>query len=245
VGPFKVLLRGVEKATGVQQAPVAGYVARLRRGCPAATPADIVALLEKQYLTAVTSTGAVVGSAAAAPVIGTGLALVVSGVEAIVFVQATALFALAVAQVHGVRLEEVELRRTLVLAVVVGDHGALLVEKMCGHAGEHWAKLLPDMIPMSSITTVNKTLGRWFVTKYGGQRGLVALGKVAPFGLGAAVGAGGNRAIGQMVVNTSRRVFGPPPARFADVGPTTIVNSAGEFFYGSRKITRPNGAGGC
>jgi hypothetical protein len=119
------------------------------------------------------------------------------------------------------------------------------VEKMCGHAGEHWAKLLPDMIPMSSITTVNKTLGRWFVTKYGGQRGLVTLGKVAPFGLGAAVGAGGNRAIGQMVVNTSRRVFGPPPARFADVGPTTIVNSAGEFFYGSRKITRPNGAGGC
>jgi hypothetical protein len=111
----------------------------------------------------------------------------------------------------------------LVLAVVAGDHGAMLVEKVTGETGEHWVGLLPDRIPMSSITAVNKTLGRWFLAKYGRQRGVVAMGRVAPFGIGAAVGAGGNRAIGLMVVSTSRRVFGPPPVHFVDDGAVATV----------------------
>ena len=67
VGLPTVLLRGVEKAISMQQAPVAGYVARLRRSQPNATPAQIITVLEKQYLTTVTGTGAAVGGIAAAP----------------------------------------------------------------------------------------------------------------------------------------------------------------------------------
>lgn len=64
-------------------------------------------------------------------------------------------------------------------------------------------------VPMSSITAINKPLGRWFLTRYGDKLCTLAIGKVAPFGIGAAIGAGGNRALGRTVVNTSRRVFGP------------------------------------
>ncbi|MGH3812961.1 MAG: hypothetical protein ACRDUV_10960 [Pseudonocardiaceae bacterium] len=213
---LKVLLRGLEKAIGIQRSPVAGYVARLRRARPDATPAEIIDVLEKQYLAAVSGTGAAVGGVAAAPGIGTVLALTLGGGETAVFLEVTALFALAIAEVHGIRGEEVERRRTLVLAVVFGDRGAMLAEKMAGRTDQHWRDLLPTATPMSSITAVNKALGRWLLTKYGGKQSVVAIGRVAPFGTGAAIRAAGNRAFGHTVVNTSRRVFGPAPARFAD-----------------------------
>ncbi len=218
-----VLLRGLEKAISIQQAPAASHVARLRRSRPNATPAEIIAVLEKQYLAAVTGTGAAVGGAAAAPGVGTFAALALSGGETAVFLETTALFALAVAEVHGIRVDEIERRRTLVLAVMLGDQGAMLVEKLTGRTGQHWAKLLPDAIPLSSITAINKTLGRWFLTRFKRKLGALTLGKVAPFGVGAAIGAGGNRAFGRQVVNASRRVFGPAPANFGSGDTVTII----------------------
>lgn len=211
-----VLLRGVEKAIGMQQAPVAAYVTRLRRSQPYATPANIIEMLEKRYLATVTGTGAAVGGVAAAPAVGTAAALALSGVETVLFFEATALFALAVAEVHGIRIVDVERRRTLLLAVVLGDNGAMLVEKLAGRTGQHWADLLPDGIPLSSITAVNQTLGRWLLRRYGRRQGMLALGRLAPLGIGAAIGAAGNRAFGRTVVRTSRRIFGPPPVNFVD-----------------------------
>ncbi|MGH3977049.1 MAG: hypothetical protein ACRDS9_27595, partial [Pseudonocardiaceae bacterium] len=64
----EVLLRSLEKAINVQRAPAAGYVARLRRMRPDATPAEIIAVLEKRYLAVVTGAGAAAGGVAAAPV---------------------------------------------------------------------------------------------------------------------------------------------------------------------------------
>jgi hypothetical protein len=221
-----VLLRGFEKAVSIQQSPVAGYVARLRRTRPNATPAEIIAVLEQRYLATVTGTGAAVGGAAAAPVVGTGLALALSAGEVVVFFEATALFALAVAEVHGIRVVDIERRRTLVFAVVLGDSGAMLVEKMAGRKVQHWGELLPDTIPLSSITSINKILGRWFLRKYGRKQGMLALGRLAPFGIGAAIGGAGNRAFGRTVVRTSRRVFGPPPTSFGEHGTVMIVDGA-------------------
>jgi hypothetical protein len=223
MGLRAVLLRGVEKAISMQQAPVGGYVARLRRSQPNATPAQVIAVLEKQYLTTVTGAGAAVGGIAAAPAVGTAAAFAFSGAETVLFFEATALFALAVAEVHGVRIADIERRRTLLLAVVLGDNGAMLVEKMAGRTGQHWGDLLPEAIPLSSITAINKTLGRWFLRRYGRKQGMLAIGRLAPLGIGAAIGAAGNHAFGRTVVTTSRRVFGPPPARFAECSPVTII----------------------
>jgi hypothetical protein len=225
VGPKMpaLLQRALEKAIALAQSPVAGYVDRLRRARPLASPAEIIAVLEKQYLATVTGTGAAVGGAAVAPGIGTVAALALTGGETALFLETTALFALAVAEVHGIRVDEVERRRTLVLAVALGDSGAMLVEKMAGRGGQQWGALLPEAIPMSSITAINKTLGRWFFTRYGRKQGVLALGRIAPFGIGVAIGAVGNRAFGRVVVDTSRRVFGPPPERFPAGSAVTII----------------------
>jgi hypothetical protein len=100
----------------------------------------------------------------------------------------------------------------------------MLVEKMVGRTGQHWADLLPDTISISSVTTINKTLGHWFLTKYGRKQRVLTLGRIVPFGLGAAAGAAGNFAFGRVVVTTSRRVFGPAPMSFTDRGVVTIIN---------------------
>lgn len=223
VGLPVALLRGVEKAIGIQQPPVAGYVTWLRRAQPNATPAQLIATLEKQYLATVTGAGAAVGGVAAAPAVGTAAAFALSGAETVFFLEITALFVLAVAEVHGIRIADVERRRTLLLAIVLGDNGAMLVEKMAGRTGEHWGDLLPDAIPLSSVTAVNKTLSRWFIRRYGSKQGALAIGQLAPLGIGAAIGAAGNHAFGRTVVTTSRRVFGPPRAWFANDGPVMII----------------------
>src|SRR5918997_1279492 len=75
----EVLRSALDKAIGLQQSLVAGYVARLRRARPGATPAEIIAVLEKQYLRAATGTGTAVGGVAAAPGVGTAVALTLSG----------------------------------------------------------------------------------------------------------------------------------------------------------------------
>ncbi|MGH3931064.1 MAG: hypothetical protein ACRDTF_13930 [Pseudonocardiaceae bacterium] len=232
VGLTAVLQRALEKIIGIQRSPVAGYVALLRRGRPDATPAEIIAVLEKQYLAAVTGTGAAAGGVAAAPGIGTVLGLTLSGGERAVFFQATTLFALAVAEVHGIRADEVERRRTLVLDVVFGDHGALLVEEMglaeemADRNGQHSPGLRQYLLPISLIAVINKPLSRWLLTRYGSAKGALTIGRIAPFGIGAAAWAAGNRGVGLMMLDATRRAFGPPPAHFPDRVPTEIPQPA-------------------
>jgi hypothetical protein len=47
----------------------------------------------------------------------------------------------------------------------------------------------------ATIRSINRTLGANFVTKYGTKRGIIAIGKVAPFGFGLVIGAGGSLAL--------------------------------------------------
>ncbi|MGH3910702.1 MAG: DUF7662 domain-containing protein, partial [Pseudonocardiaceae bacterium] len=60
------------------------------------------------------------------------------------------------------------------------------------------------------------------VTQYPRNPGVVVVGKILPFGIGAGIGAVGNHAFGRMVVNASRRAFGPPPADFSGAALTIV-----------------------
>ena len=128
----RVLSQIIERGARVQGPAVTAYVERLRDGHPDATPAEIATKLEKQYLAAVMASGAAVGSAAAIPGIGTLAALSAVAGETVVFLEATALFVLAVAEVHGIPAEHRERRRALVLAVLVGEDSKHAVADLLG-----------------------------------------------------------------------------------------------------------------
>lgn len=68
----------LDKAISIQSPLVRKNVARARQRNPEATPAQVIRSLERMYVSALTGTGAAVGGTAAAPGVGTGVALALS-----------------------------------------------------------------------------------------------------------------------------------------------------------------------
>ena len=208
----------LDKALTLQGALVEKHIARLRRIRPEATPAGIRKLLDAEFRAATISAGAGVGVAAAAPGIGTAAALALSGGEALGFLGATALYVLSRAELQGIPLGDIERRRTLVMAVMLGEAGAKSVGKVAERTGQHWAKAIVKGIPQSQILAVNKVLGKNFVTKYGTKQGIIVLGRVIPFGVGAVIGGAANAALGQAIISSSNKAFGDSPTEWHAAG---------------------------
>jgi hypothetical protein len=211
----RVLSHVLESSARVQAPAVRAYVARLRRANPDANPGEIVTKLEKHYLAAVMASGAAVGSAAAFPGIGTLTALSAVAGETIVFLEATAAFVLAVADVHGIPVEDRDRRRTLVLAALVGAEGHGAVKDLLGATRTSGAWLAEaELLPLPVVSQLNNKLMQHFVKKYTMKRAAMAFGKILPVGIGAAIGGGGNRMMGKKIVENARVAFGPAPARW-------------------------------
>lgn len=218
---LKALSQVIERGSRVQAPAVKAYVDRLRDHSPDATPADIVKKLEKHYLAAVMASGAAVGSAAAFPGIGTLVAMSAVAGETVVFLEATAVFVLAVAEVYGVPADHRERRRALVLAVLVGEDGKHAVADLIGpgRTSGSWLAEGAASLPLPAVSQLNSRLMKYFVKRYAFKRGAIAFGKMLPVGVGAVVGGVGNRLMGKKIVGNARSAFGAPPLRW----PSTLV----------------------
>jgi hypothetical protein len=201
----------LDSAMRVHGSMVDKYIARARQRRPDATPAEAVRALERMYRSTLTGTGAAVGAVAAVPAVGTGTALALSGGEVLSTLELTALFAFSLAQIHGVPLDEIERRRTLVMGIMIGGSGTDTIQKIAERSGQHWAKEIVAQVPRSTLLRINKVLGANFVTKYGTRQGIIVLGRVVPFGIGAVIGGAANLVLAETAIRASRRAFGPPP----------------------------------
>ncbi|MFC8845701.1 MULTISPECIES: hypothetical protein [unclassified Micromonospora] len=201
----------LHKAIDMQSPLVRKNLVRARQRNPEATPAEVIRNLERMYVSALTGTGAAVGGAAAAPGVGTGVALALSAGEAFSSLELSALFALSIAEVHGVPIDEIERRRTIVLGIMLGGSGSATITKVAERTGQHWARQIVAMVPGETLRQINRVLGRHFITKYGTKQGIIVLGRVAPFGIGAVIGGGANAALAALAVRAARRAFGPAP----------------------------------
>lgn len=218
-GRGQPILDLLDKAIGLQTPLVRRNIARARQRNPEATPAEVVRTLERMYVSALAGTGAAVGGAAAAPAVGTGIALALSAGEAFSSLELSALFALSVAEVHGVRLDEIERRRTLVMGVMLGESASTTIGKVAERTGQHWGRQLVSKVPLATLRQINSVLGRNFITKYGTKQGIIVLGRVVPFGIGAVIGGGANATIAALAVRAARRAFGPAPQSWPEPAP--------------------------
>jgi hypothetical protein len=212
----KALSNILERGARVQAPAVDAYVQRLRRANPNASPAEIVTKLEKHYLAAVMASGAAVGSAAAFPGIGTIAALSAVAGETLVFLEATALFVLAGADVHGIPAGHREHRRALVLSVLVGDESKGAIRDLVGPARTSgaWLGESTAALPLPMVSQLNNRLLKYFAKRYALKRGALAFGKMLPMGIGAVLGGTGNRLMGKKIINNARKAFGPAPSRW-------------------------------
>ncbi|NYI59593.1 hypothetical protein BKA22_002338 [Cellulomonas soli] len=190
------------------------HVASVRRRNPEANPAQVVALLEREYLRVVAGTGGAVGAAAAAPAVGTGVATALTISDVATFFAASASFSLAVASVHGIQVDDVPRRTTLLLATILGESGVRMVGDSAQISAVHVGRAMLTRMPTGTIRAVNTTLTRRLVRTQATRHGGLALGRLAPFGIGAVIGLTGGRALGRTVVAGARAAFGPAPASF-------------------------------
>ncbi|SIR81902.1 hypothetical protein [Williamsia sterculiae] len=204
----------VDHAQRLQGPAVSTYVRKIRDAHPGESPAQIVARLDSRYLTAVTGSGGAVGATAALPGVGTLAAIAALGGEGAFFVEASALYALALGEVYGIPVHDRERRKTLVLTVLLGDEGLLALGKALGTRTGPLQRLGRGNIPESTLTSLNGTLVRRMVKKFALKRAPAAVGKLMPAGIGAAIGSASNRSLGKRVVANSRDALGPPPAQW-------------------------------
>ncbi|GAA1641687.1 hypothetical protein [Georgenia ruanii] len=210
----RLLDRAVRRSKGHEVA------LELRQEHPGATPAELIGLLERRYLRRSALLGGGVGAAATVPAVGTGTAVVLTAGQVASFLISSATFAMAVATVHGVEVDDVERRRTLLAASLLGEEGAEIVSGQVGLGTLYWARTLLTKLPIGRIRAVNKLLARRLMRFGFARGGALALGRLVPFGVGAVIGYVGTRGMGQNVVDGVHEAFGPPPARFtADLEP--------------------------
>lgn len=213
-GLHRALLRAVD----VQRPLVVANLRRMQRQHPAFTMEQLSRRLERDYLAAVAGGGAAVGGTAAVPGVGTVTSLGLSAVATVGFLEATAVYAASVAELHGIHLEDPERARTTVMAIMLGEEGAGLLSAFTGQAfgrgaapQQAWGAAINRAVPSPTARLVQRQVQerflKWLLRKQTGA----LLGRALPFGVGAVVGGVGNLAMGRAVVRSTRMAFGPAP----------------------------------
>ncbi|HEY8588503.1 MAG TPA: hypothetical protein VIL55_03010 [Naasia sp.] len=212
------LLKAFDRLLDVQRPLVLAHIRGIRRKHPNATPEQIIGILERRYLLAVTTGGAATGASAAVPGVGTAAALALSGAETAGFLEASALFAQAVTEVHGIAVTEPERARSLVMALMLGSTGKDLVKQFAGQFGPgavsrnaYWGELVTSRLPKAMVNQLTDRLKRAFVRRFALRQGGSIMGRLIPFGVGAVIGGAGNRMLGNRVIQSAREAFPPPP----------------------------------
>ena len=213
------MIRGIDRVLAIQRPIVLAHLRSIRRRHPEATPAQIIRMLERRYLGAVTTGGAAVGATAVVPGIGTGVTLALSGAETIGFLESTALFAQSVAEVHGIAIENPDRARALVLTLMLGKEGTDLVAQLAGQAigkgasrDKYWGTLITKTLPRAAVGPLVDRLKAAFIHQFAVRGGASVLGKALPFGIGAAIGGTGNHVLGRRVLSAARIAFDIAPA---------------------------------
>lgn len=206
----RTLDAALDKALALQRPVVRAYLDRVRRSRPDMTPAQLARQLERRYLAAVVGIGGASGAAAAVPGTGTAAGIATGAAEITAFVSASAMYVLALAELHQVPLSNPELRRALVMSVLVGEGGAAVL----GSGERGWAHVLAHRVEKDQMPGLNRYLGRLFLRRLGTRQGALLVGRALPMGIGAAIGAGGNAALARTAIAAARTAFGPAPETF-------------------------------
>lgn len=211
----------VSKVLDIQRPLVLKHIQNVAAKNPELTAEQIAERLGQQYLNTVTGAGAAVGGTAIVPGVGTVAALGLSAAATVGFMEATALYAQSLAELHGITMEDPQRAEALVMALMLGDDAKELLREAAAKAGRPFdpnASL--NALAGSAAGTASGTgisafvmdrLKRTFMKKMLVRQGAGFLGRAVPFGVGAVIGGVGNRAMGKAVMENAQELFGPLP----------------------------------
>lgn len=165
--------------------------------------------LDARYLRAAGGAGAAVGLTAAVPGLGTGAAIALTSANVVAFAGVSALHVVSVAQLHGHDTADLRHRRALVLAALLGSDATEVLSAQFGLPSAAWGRQLLSRLPISTVASVNRMLAMRAARLVGAKGGVMAVGRLAPFGIGGVVGWGLGRAAAREIVSSARTAFAP------------------------------------
>lgn len=177
---------------------------------------DLSGLDREQRVEAITSkirrelgaAGAASGGTAAIPGIGVGTVAATFAVELGWSTMRLADLILTIAAIHGHDRADVDERRMWVLSILTYREGAAgMIAKLAAEVGETTTRRGARRLTTTSVKRINATMGRAVLAKYGARRGVAAIGRAVPFGIGAALGYGMNTRAVSMTARHAHAFF--------------------------------------
>ncbi len=220
-----------------KQRPAAlAYIKEIRRKHPDATPADVMKKIEQWYLASTTGASAAAGATATIPVVGIPTAVALGVADLTFFYEATALFAICMAELRGHRIDDPERAKVVVLGAMLGEKrksrvtdlvmtalpagstftGArIATEKTISRVSPKWGDVVSQQLPDSALVPVAMVLAKEALSR-GAVMGTARIGaKALPF-IGAFVGGATSYWFGSSVVKSCREGFSPPLAAWPE-----------------------------
>ena len=208
-GRPNALERALDKAIAIPAALIEERVARMRRDRPGADAAELVEMAGARFRRDAGLSSGAVGASAAIPAIGTGAAAALTVGQSAAFIASAVTYVLTVAEIQGVHVVDTERRRALVLSALLGKEGSEAVQGQLGLSSMFWAAQLLMQMPLPSVKSINAHLIKRVAKRSAAKGGALALGRLLPFGIGAAIGWSGGRALANQVIEGAQAALGP------------------------------------
>lgn len=216
----------VFKAIAVQRPAAMAYIKEIRRKRPDATPAEVMKTIESQYVATTTAASAAIGASATIPGVGIPIAIGLGVGDLLFFYETTALFALCMAELRGIPVDDPDRAKAIVLGALLGEKKRNQVTSMvmsalpagatlsaargaAGSSSAKWGDLIAEHLPDSALVPVTMVLAREAIAK-GAVMGTVKISSKAIPVIGAAAGAATSFYFGSSVVKSCRTGFSEP-----------------------------------
>lgn len=207
--------QAVDVMIDIPNATINDRVNKLRIEHPHATPADLAAIVTKDFRRLAANTSGLAGTAAAAPGVGTIAGLGLSSAQLVGFVTQAGYYVLTMASIYGIPTDDVDKRRLLVLTSLMGEQGAEIASSQFGFSTLTALKGYASDMQRQTIQRVNRALAKR-ATQQAASRGLTATaGRLMPFGIGAVLGWMIGRSMAGNVIEGVTYALGEPPAEFS------------------------------
>ncbi len=169
--------------------------------------------------------GAAAGAAAVAPTVGTGATLLAATAELAWFTGRAGDLILTMAALHGHPNPTVDERRAWVLAVLI--YGGSARDGLSRAINEASMGVAPAggerRIPLATLQTANRVMGRRLLRRYGTRRGVAALGRLVPLGIGAVIGGTTNYMAVRALARSADEFFTRLPYSAIDTSSTDVT----------------------
>ena len=203
------LERALDKAIAIPASRIEERVARMRRDRPGADAAELVEMAGARFRRDAGLSSGAVGASAAIPAISTGAAAALTVGQSAASIASAVTYVLTVAEIQGVHVVDTERRRALVLSALLGKEGSEAVQGQLGLSSMFWAAQLLMQMPLPSVKSINAHLIKRVAKRSAAKGGALALGRLLPFGIGAAIGWKGGRALANQVIEGAQAALGP------------------------------------